>query len=185
MTAEQLPKRQFCAPGLAVMQRTVEGRLAKYGRTAASAVVQRPPDLGPQVLDPLRVRSRDDCNDVVRQRRMDGSTVVPGGVSVADALRAVAVANAHCDQLECGHDPVRGVRQGCLERNAIVSHLDALDFCHWRPSVAIRECGRAPLSTFHSILASLRPPHDGTRGKTKAPRPIARCRNGAPSARNV
>src|SRR6185295_11296330 len=130
VTPEQLPQRKVCAFRLEIMQGNVEGGLRERRGTSTPTVVQTPPHLAPKMLDAVGIFTCNQVADRMLQRCMDGGAVVSGGVGVANALAPVAVAQAHRDELEGRYGPVRGVGEHTFERNAVVSRLDGVDFCH-------------------------------------------------------
>ena len=78
---------------------------------AAAAIVQRPPELLPQPLDPVGVLAGQDLGHLARQDVVDGAAVAADREGVADALGPVRVAHAHGAQLEGAHLAMGAVGQ--------------------------------------------------------------------------
>ena len=131
-SAEQVPEREPGAARLEIPQRDVGGRQREHRRAAPSAIVQRPPALVPAPRDVVRLATAQQLGDLDAQRGVDRGAVAPDGEGVAEALRAVGVADPDRVQLEGADVAVRAVRDLGLRGNPEMSCFDRFDPRHGR-----------------------------------------------------
>ena len=131
--AEEVPQRQPGAAALQVPERHVEGREREHRRSAAAAVVERPPGLEPQALDVVGFLAGHDLDELAPQHRVDGAAVAPDRVGVADALGAVGVADPHRVELEGAHLAMGRIGQHLRQRDAEEAGFDRADGGHGDP----------------------------------------------------
>ena len=136
--AEHPPQRLAGALGREVPERDVDRRDRQHHRPAAAAVVERPPHLLPQRLDPAGVLALEQRREVALDEDVDRGAAGADGVGVAEPLGAVRVAHAHRDELEVGHLAVRAVREHHRQRHPVAAALDGGDLRHRRYAPAAR-----------------------------------------------
>ena len=110
-----------------VPERGVDRRDRVHREPAAADVVERPPHLLPQRLDPGLVAARQQRREVAPDQVVHGTAAGAHGIGVAQPLDAVPVAQPHRDQLERRHHAMGRIRHRHRQRHPIVVRLDARD----------------------------------------------------------
>ena len=127
VAAEEAPEGEVGAARLHVPKRHVEGGDGEHGRPAAAAVVERPPELVPDVLDPVRVFIRDQAGDLAAQYVCYCTAVSPACERVADAFGPVSTMDPGSDDLETIHCAMHRVRQHLIKPDQVMTGLNGLD----------------------------------------------------------
>src|SRR5262249_41474045 len=111
-------------------KRDVERGERKHGRTAASTIMQTPPDVMPDALCVIGFAAFDQLRDLAPEDVGDRATVPADSVGVACAFGTIGIVDATNHEFESRDFAMRAVGESDLERNAVKPGLDCPDTCH-------------------------------------------------------
>jgi hypothetical protein len=129
--AKQFPERHAGLLRLQVPQRDVEGRKRQHGGTAAPAVMGCPPELVPQMLDPVGILADRKRWELTRCDVEYRAAIVPAREGVSRSRRSITVGNLDGDYLEGVMFAMHRIDENLLQRQSIKAGFQIFDRRHF------------------------------------------------------